>query len=183
MPIERIVITQVRSNCALRVSYQPKEFGHHFFPQKMNEYKRPGTKMGTDFPKYPDVFIFHQNQQQVILFLDIYHEVGWSICSKELNPLESALSKWWMEVGGQISQLPCWGNSEAYSTLCPRASQWDWVPVAQSSNLLDTVHYNLASLSCLTFTLPLLLFPRINSQINYFASNPCLRVSFWENPN
>lgn len=127
------------------------------------------------------VFIFHLNPP-VSLFLGIYHEVGWNKYSRELILLGSALSWWWMRAPGQISPLPCWGSSESYSTLSPRGLQWDWTPVAHSSNLLDIVHLLVAFSLSSPFPRPPLLFPWVTYQKKYLTSNPCLRVNFWENP-
>lgn len=128
------------------------------------------------------VFIFHLNPP-VSLFLGIYHEVGWNKYSRELILLGSALSWWWMRAPGQISPLPCWGSSESYSTLSPRGLQWDWAPVAHSSNLLDIVPLLVAFSLSSPFPRPPLLFPWVTYQKKYLTSNPCLRVNFWENPN
>lgn len=138
--------------------------------------------MSTGSPKCHSVLIFHLNLQ-VSLFLGIYHEVGWSKCSRELIRLASALGRWWMRVAGQISPLPCWGNSESYSTLSPKGPHWDWAPVAHSSNLLDTATLLAAFSLPSHFPTPPVLFSRITSQINYLTSNPRLRVNFWGNPN
>lgn len=109
------------------------------------------------------VFIFHLNPP-VSLFLGIYREVGWNKYSRELILLGSALSWWWMRAPGQISPLPCWGSSESYSTLSPRGLQWDWAPVAHSSNLLDIVPLLVAFSLSSPFPRPPLLFPWVTYQ-------------------
>ena len=139
--------------------------------------------MSVGAPKCPSVIIFHLNLP-VSLFLGIYCEVRWNKYSRELILLESALSWWWMRAAGQISPLPCWGSSESYSTLSPRGLQWDWAPVANSSNLLDTVPLLVAFSLSSPFPRPPLLFPWVTyRKKKYLTSNPCLRVNFWENPN
>ena len=84
---------------------------------------------------------------------------------------ESAFSPW-------ETFLDVWGCQAETCSLCTRAGltggtrslcedlegpQWDWAPVAHSSNLLPLS----ASISSL---------PEITSQINYLHPNPCLRL-------